>query len=328
MTSRLTNETADASEEALRWMARKMSGAMNAEERAAFERWLNEGAANRQAFAEVERSLEQVDPVGADLLAEEFERQLSDEANAGADRSRFQFRAAAAIAAACVVGVVALFISRESAPQTIAYETAIGEAQRIALEDGSEVELNTASRVAVRYDDATRTVDLAAGEAFFSVEKDRERPFVVNTGAATIAVTGTSFSVSSLDGAAAVRVLTGVVEVAPTSGRPATLLAGDEIAISADGVAGPVERFDASLAFAWRTGRLRYDDAPLGEVVADLNRYFTVPITLADPSLARLPVTGEFDAHDRATAVRALTTAFNLEGDDEPARTELRRRPD
>lgn len=303
-----------------------MSGAMNAEERAAFDRWLNEAPANRQAFAAVERSLDMIDAAGGDLLAEEFERELNEEAAIGGDRRRSFLRTAATVAAALVVAVVALFVSRQGGPQTIAYETAIGGLQRVALADGSEIELNTNSRIAVRYDDASRTVELAEGEAFFNVEKDRDRPFVVNTDAATVAVTGTSFSVSALDDGATVRVLTGVVDVDSLNGRHATLLAGDMIEIGADGAAGPVQRFDAGVAFAWRTGKLRFDDAPLGAVVAELNRYFDVPITLADASLADLPVTGEFDAKDRATAVKALATAFDLESGDEPARTELRRR--
>jgi transmembrane sensor len=330
MTQRLTlNEReADASEEAFRWMARKMSGAMNADERLAFEEWLKRAPGNRQAFADVERLLEPADGAASELLAEEFERQLAEVAGERGDRGRKYFRMAAGIAAACVVAVVALFIARGDPARTLAYETAIGQSQRVALADGSEIELNTSSRVAVTFDASSRTVALASGEVFFSVEKDRERPFVVNTSSATIAVTGTSFSVSSHEGGAAVHVLTGVVDVAPKNGRRATLLAGDKIEIDAAGAAGPIERFDAGVAFAWRTGKLRFEDAPLGDVVAELNRYFEIPITLADASLAGVLVTGEFDADDRATAIKALTTAFDLESGDEPARTELRRRSD
>ncbi len=239
-------------------------------------------------------------------------------------RSGFM-RIAAGLAAAAGVGLTALFFDSRSAIETAEYATDVGQSRRVVLEDGSEVELNTASRLAVTFDNEHRSVELAAGEAFFNVEKDRERPFIVSTPTATIAVTGTSFSVSSEEARSIVHVLTGVVDVTPQNGVQATLLAGDMIEIDAAGAAGGVHRFDASLAFAWRNGKARFREEPLANVVRSLNRYFETPIVIEDETLADLPVTGEFDITDRDTAVRALEIAFDLEGGDEPARTVLRR---
>ncbi len=208
---------------------------------------------------------------------------------------------------------------------TLAYETSIGDAKKVTLADGSLIELNTSSRVEVDYSRSMRTVELSGGEAYFNVEKDATRPFVVKTSLAAISVTGTSFNVSTIDDRSVVHVLTGVVDVRPKRGPPSTLLAGDAIAIEQNGASGPVLRYDPSLVFGWRTGKARFRDAPLGDVLQSLNRYFPTPITLADQSLATLPVTGEFDIRDRDTAVAALKLVFNLESADEPARTILRK---
>jgi transmembrane sensor len=51
----------------------------------------------------------------------------------------------------------------------------------------------------------------------------------------------------------------------------------------------------SSLAGGWRQGRLAYDDAPLAEVVADLNRYGRRPLAVGSPAAARLKVTAAFD---------------------------------
>lgn len=328
---RLTEEgrSSDPADEALHWVARKLSGSMNAEERRRFDDWIAASATNRAAFSNAEALLGAVDEDGDGLLAAEFERQLHDAADKQrADRRTVMMRIAASLVAAGALAVVAIFFAGEKPITTANYGTAVGQSQHVTLHDGSEIELNTASRIAVTFAADERSVKLAAGEAFFNVEKDRARPFVVSTPAAKITVTGTSFSVSTYDGGAVVRVLTGVVDVAPTGGQQATLLAGDMIRIGDDGVGSPVERFDAGLDFAWRTGKLRFRGEPLGEVLPTLNRYFETPITLADERLATIPVSAEFDITDRETTLRALEVAFDLEVADEPARTILRKAAD
>ncbi len=328
MNQRLPDDDAGdpANDDAAHWMARKLSGSMNAEERKAFEGWLSLSDDHRRAFAELEGMLDRADAHGGDLLAAEFERQLTDEAERQARHRRSGVsRIAAAISAAALVAVISIFAVNQQPDRLIAHETEIGAFDRIALDDGSEIELNTASRITVAFDDNSRSVNLEGGEAFFNVETDRARPFIVKTDVAEIAVTGTSFSVSTVHDRSSVHVLTGVVEVTPLKGQQATLLAGDTIDVKADGSATPVARYDPSLIFAWRSGKARFHDERLGNVVASLNRYFDTPIELGDDSLADLPVTGEFDIRDRETAVKALTLIFDLESREEPARIILSR---
>lgn len=320
-----TDPGVPAADAATHWMARKMSGSMNAEERRQFEDWLARAPENKRAFAEVEALLGRTDALAEELLTEEFLSQMNAAAENREGRKRAGFGLiAASLVAVASLATVATFI-RLSPRQTpaIAYETQVGESEKITLEDGSEIELNTASHIAVAFNDATRSVEIKEGEAFFNVEKDRSRPFIVKTALAEVAVTGTSFSVSTLGDRSSVHVLTGVVEVTPREGQAATLLAGDTIEIDADGSSSGVRRYDPSLVFAWRNGKARFQDEPLAKVVASLNRYFETPIVLGDKTLADLPVTGEFDIRDRETAVEALALVFGLDRSDEPARTIL-----
>ena len=191
------------------------------------------------------------------------------------------------------------------------------------LADGSVAQLNTASKIVVRYSNEERRIELLSGQAFFDVDKDQTRPFVVQLANAAVTVTGTSFDVLRSGDRSAVHVVTGVVDVKPQFGPSSTLLAGDMIEIDGEGRASAVARFDPSLILAWRGGKARFRDEPLSEVVASLNRYFSTPIMLEDEALAALPVTGEFDVRDRETAVRTLALIFGLEATDEPARTVL-----
>ena len=59
--------------------------------------------------------------------------------------------------------------------------TTIGEQRAVRLPDRSVVQLNTDSRVEIRFSKTAREVRLLRGEALFSVEHDATRPFRVHT---------------------------------------------------------------------------------------------------------------------------------------------------
>jgi len=78
----------------------------------------------------------------------------------------------------------------------------MGARKTIVLPDGTKVWLNAGSRL--RYDTGmnqkdTRSVTLS-GEAFFDVAKNREKPFVIQTGKVAIKVLGTAFNVRAYPG--------------------------------------------------------------------------------------------------------------------------------
>lgn len=314
------------------WLARAMSGSMDENEREALTVWINAAPENRTAYRELEGLLAKVDRGGQELLAKEYQRQMEEAAETVRPRAPLFSRMAAGFALAAMVGVAALTGLRgktDAEIQIAHYETAIGEMKTVLLEDGSEAELNADTQLAVNFTEGARQVDLVSGEAFFNVEKDKSRPFTVKAGPATITVTGTSFNVSHYGQKTFVQVLTGVVAVAPIEGAASTLLAGDMIEIGPDGRPGDVTRYDPNYFLSWRTGKIRFRDEPLGDVVVALNRYFEKPIALGGDEIANLPVTGDFDIRDEETATKALALIFDLEIKDETSIVILEaRRPD
>ncbi|MEK7265404.1 MAG: FecR domain-containing protein, partial [Pseudomonadota bacterium] len=303
------------------WQMRKHSGAMSAEEREAFMKWLRASPENAREFAILEKMLAAADTHAQALLASEFESEMKARSERDAEQRNGRVgKVAAALATVAIAAVIAIFAQQYRPQEVMAYETAKGRHQTVELDDGSAAEMNTGTAITVAYSRSKREVTLLSGEAFFTVEKDKSRPFVVKADQAEVPVTGTSFSVSELKGKLSVHVLTGVVDVAPQEGPASTLLAGDMIEVGEDGRAGPITRYDPSMALAWRGGTARFRGEPLGDVLETLNRYFDTPIELSDRSLAALPVTGEFDIRDRDTAVTALALIFNLESEEQPAR--------
>jgi transmembrane sensor len=73
--------------------------------------------------------------------------------------------------------------------------TGVGEFQKLALPDGSVVDLNTDSKVDVTFTPSERRVQLAHGEAHFSVAKDPARLFVVEAHGVAVVAVGTAFAV-------------------------------------------------------------------------------------------------------------------------------------
>lgn len=182
-----------------------------------------------------------------------------------------------------------------------------GEVRRLSMADGSEAVMNAQTRMAVRFSEAQRRVDLRNGEAWFDVAKDAARPFVVSTPAAQVVAVGTAFSVMEVGDATEVVVTEGTVRVTPTDGGLAILAtAGETVRIDAGRPMrkaaldpGRVRR-----RLAWREGLIMLDGETLAEAAAEFNRYNTRQIRVS-PDVADNRVVGVFRIHDEEGFAKA-----------------------
>ncbi len=206
------------------------------------------------------------------------------------------------------------------------YSTVVGEHHQYALNDGSEIYLNTATATDVRFTNRRRVVVLERGEGLFKVAKDKTRPFQVVAGDVVVRAVGTRFSVRRLDSNKVdITVFEGVVEVTRThepegsggaalpSREPVRLAAGQAAQKFGDSVliSSPDSK-SLNAETAWTTGRLLFDAEPLADVVAQVNRYTTKPLVLADPSLGQLKVSGAVATADLDAFIRSLELGFKL----------------
>jgi len=93
------------------------------------------------------------------------------------------------------------------------YATALGEQRSIQFEDGSTVELNSRSKIRVKYSKTERDVELIEGQALFHVAHDVTRPFIVAVGATRVRAVGTQFDVYKKSNGTVVTVVEGRVAV-------------------------------------------------------------------------------------------------------------------
>lgn len=172
----------------------------------------------------------------------------------------------------------------------------VGEKLVVSLPDGSRAELASGAALAEDYDGTQRLVRLLEGRAYFTaapVAEQQGHPFVVEAGGMRVTALGTQFSVDVHPDDVEVLVAEHSVRVEPIDGPAAPVVLAEGMGVDArpDAIPAPAPR-NMDFANAWRSGELVFDDRPLGEVVAELNRYRHGRIVLRGNAVQRIDDVG------------------------------------
>jgi ferric-dicitrate binding protein FerR (iron transport regulator) len=170
-----------------------------------------------------------------------------------------------------------------SSENLLVEQTGIGKIKQIILPDGTKVWLNAKSEL--KYDKdfnkKIREVNLS-GEAYFEVNRDEGRPFIINSHDIRTTVLGTSFNVSAYqtDADLKVSVISGKVSVQQNENQ--VLLTKDQQAVynKAEQRLSQNPSLDASENILWKEGKLLFSSTTLEKVVADIQRKYETRITI------------------------------------------------
>jgi transmembrane sensor len=220
--------------------------------------------------------------------------------------------------AACAVAIAVIVLPAlkpQPAPQ---YATRLAQIEPIRLQDGSVVTLGASSSIDANFADASkRQVTLRSGQAFFEVAHNAERPFFVQAGDVSIRVVGTKFDVRRGPEETIVSVREGVVRVSADGGAVQTLHAGDQAIVEhrtllflTRSIATQIASVQPENVASWRTGRLAYNDAPLSEVIADINRYYAPGVEVEPPDAAGVRITASFRTNEIDAFLDDLSREF------------------
>lgn len=198
------------------------------------------------------------------------------------------------------------------------YATAVGERSTIDLPDGSVMVLNTDSSVAVIYTQDERSVRLIRGQALFTVAHGQTAPFRVYAGNRTITAVGTVFDVRLQGERVQVAMLEGTVRVETPRSTPSSTENSETLSAGETLTAGPLEPVRVKLAnvqqlASWRSGLLTFEDTPLVDAIAEINRYTTRPLSLAETATGNYRVSGTFRVGDSERFARTMTELFPVD---------------
>jgi transmembrane sensor len=268
------------------------------------------------------------------------ERAASARSSGGRREAAWRWIIASAVAGAVAVAAVLVLYWRGENE----YGTNVGEQRLVVLEDGSRVLLNTDTQLRVEFASAQRTVEVSSGEAFFEVSKDPRRPFVVRIAGSEVVAVGTAFSVRYAPAPHAadeleVTLVEGQVKVRPAGGKagdaiapaqPVLMKAGDRLLLDRQSghavsrVVARLDRPDIERVLAWKRDETVFDDTPLADAVAEMNRYNRTPIVLLDGlESAGLRVSGLYHTSDSTGFANAVAALHGLNVHEEGGRLEL-----
>lgn len=205
-------------------------------------------------------------------------------------------------------------------PETVLREviTRRGERAHLRLADGTQVTLNVDSKLQLPATLAAgrRHVQLT-GEAYFDVAHDPDRPFVVQVGHAVVDVHGTSFGVRSYpdDRRVQVAVTDGLVALRGQQEpeRAATVLEPGQLGqLRAGTRTVEAEEVDVQDYVGWREGRLVFDDTPLPEVAAQLERWYDLQVVLQQQNLDSLRLTANLKSKSVRDVLDVITAALGI----------------
>ena len=241
-------------------------------------------------------------------------------------------RVAASIAA---VGLIASALIWYRDFRMPVYATTFGEQRSITLADGSVIDINSHSKIRVRYSAQEREVELLEGQALFHVVKNPARPFIVSSAATQVRAVGTEFDVYKKIGSTVVTVVEGQVAVLlrsdismgekadleqagvppsntsdPRVPRNATnasvfLSAGEQLVVTPNAMQ-KAEHPNIAVATSWTQRQLQFESASLSDVAEEFNRYNERQLVIEDPTLYDFHITGVFSSSDPASLVRFL----------------------
>lgn len=281
-------------EQAMEWLLRLEGAPDDADLRAAFDAWLEESDAHRDAFRVVGHTWERLGGLPRERLPAPKPALAAQQRDPLAKR---RVRPALAVLAAAAMACLMFAFFPALQMRLLAdHATGVAELREVVLEDGSVVHLDAGSAIGLKYGAAGREVTLLGGQAFFEVVSAEGRPFRVRADDVTVTVTGTAFSVAKSSEAISVAVQSGTVQVSPGDGKPSAMMSrGQRLVV--DRVSRGITRGEVAQdeIASWRRHRLVVHDATFDEVVEELGRHHAGFIMLSDRTLGRRLVTGVFD---------------------------------
>ncbi|AZS31745.1 FecR family protein [Butyricimonas faecalis] len=194
---------------------------------------------------------------------------------------------------------------KQETPKEIVYNKLSiprGGEYRIELEDGTKIWMNSESRLRypVAFFNDTREVYLE-GEAYFEVQRDANRPFIVHAGEQKVTVLGTSFGISCY--ASEVNdyttLVSGKVKVDFERGKQSFVLEpGMQVAYDKKSGIATERKVDVAEFVAWKNGKYVFKQKRLEDILSTLSRWYDFEVFYQNEDVKESLFSGELRRFD------------------------------
>ncbi len=184
-------------------------------------------------------------------------------------------------------------------------------AKTYTLPDNSTVTLNY--NTCLRYytkDKTMRKTKLLSGEAFFSIQPNKQKPFIIATKNAKIEVVGTSFNVKTNIEETEVSVKTGIVSLSNNKDKSITLTYGEQGIVNSNTITKAKLKNENYIA--WKNRKLILKNISLYDAVNELEDYFHIKI-IVPKSCKNCYFTTTFTTESLYEALNEIKTLTHIE---------------
>lgn len=288
--------------EAQAWVVRLGSHQATQEDAQAFRLWCAQSRAHAAAFTQAREVWKAMAPAALRVRRQE-QRGADGRMPVAGRRALLGGAVAASVAYLAVSPPLGLWASVTEWGAD--YRTGTGEQREVAMADGAVLQMNTQTRVNLQPGAGTsgEGIELLAGEAEVLTAASAVARVTVSAAGGTVTAVRARFNIRNLDGEVCVTCLSGQVEVARGE-RQVRLDEGRQLRYGTAGLAAPVP-VDTGPVSAWRRRQLVFNEVPLADVVAEVNRYRHGRLVLTSEALGRSRVQASFSI-DRLDDVAVL----------------------
>ncbi len=280
-------------------IARFLNHTASSDEIKTIEEWVNQNNVHKRYFSSLKNNF-----AIASMFADNMETEGQHKTNAsikGIPLRRFLYYAAAVLVIGIISYSLASYIQMGETSRLTTLIVPRGQHAELLLSDGTKVWVNAESQFSYPsvFRGNKREVILK-GEAFFKVKSDPTHPFIVHANQLSVMAVGTQFDVSAYPCDKTIRVFLkkGKLHVYPNAQpeRQMVLLASQSAIYNVD--KHILEAGELSNPEAWKDGHITVNMEQFSDIVRQLERVYSVDITVQNPKLDTLVLSGDFNAND------------------------------
>jgi transmembrane sensor len=277
--NRFEKYTQQTAIEAGEWLARLQSDDRSASDEAAFRLWLSQDPSHGCAFEDATNVWERL---GAAVAGRR--------GGIAPKKPVVSRRAMMAGLGGLAIGAGGLVLSTST--EVEAYQTVVGEQRHVPLSDGTELLIDTDTKLFARLGTMRRSLELVYGRIHCRVAGNGV-PFSI--GAAGKSIVGRQFTTDvSFDNQRFMALLLkGQARVEGAGQSAVAMLEGDRLTEVANH-SFVRDRPRISALVAWQNGRLVFENETVGHAIAQMNRYSSVKLEVDDPDIAQDRISGSY----------------------------------